>query len=171
MNDENEILDLVNSADEVIGTLKRSDYSRLESEKLGYIRSVNAFIRNSEGKLWIPRRTANKQIAPNGLDYSMAEHVQVGETYLEACIRGFEEELNMTITSKDLEFVATSRPHSGINYFDTLFIYKSDIVPTYNPEDFTEFKWMSIDELMLALDQGETAKSSMKYWLRFLKQF
>lgn len=120
MNDEDEILDLCNAADEVIGTIKRGDYGRLATEKLGYIRSVNAFIINSEGKLWIPRRTADKRIAPNGLDYSMAEHVKSGETYLHGCIRGFQEELNMTITSRDLEFAATSRPHSGIYYFDAL---------------------------------------------------
>lgn len=171
MNDEDEILDLVNNADDVIGTLKRSDYSRLESEGLGYIRSVNAFIRNSEGKLWIPRRTANKRVAPNGLDYSMGEHVQTGETYLQACIRGFKEELNLTITSEDLEFIATLRPNSGLYYFDTLFIYKSDNIPDYNPADFTEFKWMSIEELMAVLNDGEPAKVNMKYWLKFLTLF
>jgi isopentenyldiphosphate isomerase len=100
----------------------------------------------------------------------MAEHVKAGETYLQACIRGFKEELNMTITSENLEFIATSRPHSGIYYFDTLYIYKSDKLPKYNRDDFTEYKWLSINELMMVLDSGEPAKSSMKYWLKFLTQ-
>jgi isopentenyldiphosphate isomerase len=171
MSDADEVLDLVNTADEAIGTIKRGDYGKLASEKLGYIRSVNAFIQNSEGKFWIPRRTASKRIAPNGLDYSMAEHVQSGETYLQACIRGFKEELNMAITSQDLEFIATSRPHSGIYYFDTLYIYKSENVPAYNSDDFTKYYWLSPDDLADMLNKGEPAKSSMKYWLKFLRLF
>lgn len=170
MNDEDELLDLVNSADDVISSVKRSDYAKLSADGLGYIRSVNAFIQNSDGKLWIPRRAITKRIAPGGLDYSMSEHVQASESYLEACIRGFGEELNLTITSDDLDFVATARPHSGLYYFDTLFIHKSDKVPSFNPTDFTEYAWLSLSELSAKLDGGEPAKSSMKYWLKFLTQ-
>lgn len=54
-----EILDLVNENDEVIGSKSRSD---IYAEGLKNFRVVNAFVINSKGKLWIPRRAANKRL-------------------------------------------------------------------------------------------------------------
>lgn len=99
------------------------------------------------------------------------EHVQAGESYLKACIRGFNEGLNLTITSGDLKFVATSRPHSGLYYFDTLVIYTSDKMPSFNPTDFTDYAWLSLSELRATLDGSAPAKSNMKYWVKFLTKF
>lgn len=55
---EDEILDLVDDKDEVIGKISRSQYDRLVTEKLDYIRAIYMFIRNSKGQLWVPKRTA-----------------------------------------------------------------------------------------------------------------
>lgn len=79
---EDELLDLVNAHDEVIGTINRKEYDQMLQSNSGYIRASELFIINSKGRLWIPVRTAEKKIAPNGYDYSAAGHVGAGDTYL-----------------------------------------------------------------------------------------
>jgi len=53
-----ELLDLVDRNDKVIGREKRSI---VYAKRLSNFRVINAFIRNSQGELWIPRRTAVKK--------------------------------------------------------------------------------------------------------------
>ncbi len=159
MNDE--LLDLVDRNDKVIGTILRSDYDKLVSEKLGYIRAVEMLIQNDEGKLWIPKRTAHKKIAPNGLDYSMGGHVSSGETYIESGLREIKEELNLTLTAKDLHFVHKFAP-TALPYFRTLFIYKSNVAPNYNPEDYTTAFWLTPREILEKINSGVAAKDSMR---------
>ena len=72
--EQDEYLDLVDENDVVIGRKLRSE---VHAEKLKNYRAVNLFIVNSKGELWIPRRTAHKQLYPLGLDFSCAGTSQV----------------------------------------------------------------------------------------------
>jgi len=73
-----EYLDLVDLQDSVIGRKLRSE---VYAEHLSNFRVVNAFVLNSKGELWIPRRTADKRIFPLCLDMSVGGHVESGESY------------------------------------------------------------------------------------------
>lgn len=163
MNDisNDELLDLVNKNDEVIGTILRSNYGDLLEKKLGYIRAVEMFIQNDEGKLWVPIRTAHKKIAPNGLDYSMGGHVGSGESYTESALREIEEELNLKIDPSKLEFVRKFEP-GEIPYFRCFYIYRSNESPEYNPHDFVGAEWLYPDEILQKLDRGVPAKTSLR---------
>ncbi|MEO6513718.1 MAG: NUDIX domain-containing protein [Candidatus Saccharimonadales bacterium] len=161
MSEVEEILDLVNENDEVIGTIPRSEYHRIEAEKLGYIRGVELFIRNDKGQLWVPRRTLGKRIAPGGLDYSMGGHIESGESYEAAALREIKEELNLDLNEDDLEFIKKFGPGT-IPYFRKLYLYKSNIVPDYNPDDYTEYYWLTPAELLARLDAGDIAKQSLR---------
>jgi len=159
---EEEILDLVNDKDEIIGKIKRSEADRLRPEELlGFIRATDMFMRNSEGKLWIPRRTPHKTIAPNGLDYSCGGHVSSGEDYDTTMTREIQEELNFTPDPNKLHYVTKMSP--GVSpYFRAIYVYDSDETPNYNPEDFVSGEWLTPDELLNKLDEGVPAKSSIK---------
>ena len=161
MDSKDEKLDLVNFKDEVIGTIQRSETPSLYNTKKGFVRSSHAFLQNSYGQLWIPRRTSDKTIAPNGLDFSAAEHVGSGETYLKAIIRGFKEELNITLKSTQLEKLGKIGPQPNAPYFFMTYLYRSDIIPRYNKSDFTEFTWLNPKKLVRILEGGETAKSAL----------
>ena len=158
---DDELLDLVDENDEVIGTILRSDYSLLLEKKHGYIRAVEMFIENNEGKFWIPTRTADKKIAPNGLDFSMGGHVESGEGYTESALREIEEELNLKIDSSKLEFIKKFEP-KGIPYFRCLYIYRSNESPEYNPDDFTGAEWLSPEEIIQKINSGVPAKTSLR---------
>ncbi len=89
MNTE-EYLDLVDENDVVIGREKRSV---VHKKRLNNFRVINVFIVNDEGKLWIPRRTAEKVNNPLALDMSVGGHVESGSTYEETFARETKEEL------------------------------------------------------------------------------
>jgi isopentenyl-diphosphate delta-isomerase len=55
-----EYLDLVDENDNVIGNKKRSE---VYAENLSNYRVINAFVINSNGEIWIPRRNKNKKIS------------------------------------------------------------------------------------------------------------
>lgn len=165
-----EILDLVNEKDEVIGTIDRNDYDRMVEEKLGYIRSVELLIRNSAGKYWIPTRTADKKIAPNGLDYSMGGHVDAGEEYIEAALREIREELNLDLEPKDLIFVTKFEP-ALIHYFRVVYLYETDETPQYNPSDFVKAEWLSLEEIAQRLDSGVPSKRNLLMTIQEVDKF
>ena len=77
-NHTEEILDLVDDNDNVIGSKPRSE---IYTEGLHNFRVVNAFVINSKGKIWVPRRAADKRLFPLSLDMSMGGHVETGESY------------------------------------------------------------------------------------------
>ncbi|MBG1268388.1 NUDIX domain-containing protein [Nostoc sp. WHI] len=94
MIQDDEILDIVDESDCVVGQKKRSEIYR---QGLCNFRVVNAFVVNSLGQLWIPRRSAHKTIFPLCLDVSMGGHVETGETYEDALQRELKEELNLEL--------------------------------------------------------------------------
>lgn len=162
MTEQQELLDLVNDKDEIVGTIWRDEYNRLESEDLGYIRAVDLFIQNRRGDIWIPKRTAHKKIAPNGLDYSAGGHVSSGETYDEAITKEIAEELNLTLRIEDLELLGKLGPAvDGLRYFRHIYRYRTEETPDYNNDDFVSAEWMSVDALVAALKSGTSAKQSI----------
>jgi len=159
MNEDDEILDVVDRGDKVIGSIRRGDSRSLYGPDKGkYIRYACCLLQNSEGEFWIPTRTADKKIAPSGLDFSAAEHVQSGETYLEAIIRGLQEELNLSIGEADAIFVGIVPPNETRRSFSSIYIVKQDIAPDYNKNDFVSYQWLSAEELLEILATGVEAK-------------
>ena len=55
-----EILDLVDRDNRVIGQVRRS-----ETDDICNVRVINVFLRDSQRRLWIPRRTAQKRAFPH----------------------------------------------------------------------------------------------------------
>lgn len=167
--DTQEILDLVDDRDHVIGTIPRNEFYRLEDNPPGFVRASELFILNQRGQLWIPTRTAHKTIAPNGLDYSMGGHVSSGEDYLTSALRETEEELNLRLQPMDLQFIHKFRPQPGLPYFRNLYIYRSNQAPEYNPDDFVSAAWMSPAELIAAIKNGTPAKTSLLASVEYLQ--
>lgn len=170
MTNNDELLDLVDKNDQIVGTIWRSETTNLAENGRGYIRAVEMFIVNDIGELWIPKRTADKRIAPNGLDFSAAGHVSSGETYIEAMLKEIREELNLVLAPTDLEFVANIGPDEN-SYFRRMFAYRTNQVPVYNPKDFTSAEWVKPIDLLAKLDSGVPAKSTLRGAVALLEQW
>lgn len=172
LSDEDEVLDLVNANDEVVGQITHAEAYDQSNLNGNYLRASNGFIVNSRGELWIPTRGSHKRIAPNGLDYSAGEHVQSGESYIAAMVRGFEEELRMKVEPSRLIPIGVTAPRPDMPpYFASNYIYRSDETPDYNTDDFVSYEWLKPDELAARLKSGVAAKDSLLDSLEVLSTY
>lgn len=161
-----ELLDLVNEQDQVIGQEWRSI---VHKNKLNNFRSVNAFIKNSDGKLWIPLRTAHKRLFPSCLDFSMGGHVSAGEAYEEAFRRETEEELNIDINKVPFAQVGNFTPtRDAVSCFMHVYEIFMDTSPNYNLQDYVSFEWLSPRELLEKIENGTPAKGDLSKIVRKL---
>lgn len=154
-----ELLDVVNEQDEVIGQMMRSEVYR---RGLKNFRAVNAFLQNEEGQLWIPRRTKYKRLFPLGLDASMGGHVAAGETYEQALWRELEEELSIQPHSMPYTELGFLTPHEhGVSAFAKIYLFRMNDAPSYNPDDYIEFYWLTPQELIDRVAAGDVSKSDL----------
>lgn len=154
-----ELLDLVNEHDEVIGCMERSEVYR---QKLTNFRAVNAFIKNDKGELWIPRRTKHKSIFPLCLDASMGGCVSSGETYAQAFAREMMEELRIDVSKTPYQDLGMVRPHEhGTSAFSHIYLLHSNEAPDYNPEDYVEFFWLTPQQLLDWIAAGQGCKGDL----------
>lgn len=158
--DDDELLDLVDSRDRVIGTILRSRKHDLEPQQ--FLRAAELFIQNRHGQLWVPRRQKHKTIAPGGLDFSASGHVAAGESYLKALEREVKEELNLEINHEQLKLIHKFPPTGAERlFFRSVYLYTTDETPSYNPQDFSSYEWLRPEELLKLLRNGEPAKRSL----------
>lgn len=159
-----EMLDLVDENDNIIGSMERNDvYAR----GLNNFRVINAFIKNSEGKLFIPRRQKHKRLFPLSLDVSVGGHVTSGETYDEAFAKETSEELNIDVHTIPFKVLGMLNPHNdGMSSFMTVYEIESDVTPSYNPDDFVEHYWLTPEEVLRRIENGDMAKGDLPSLIR-----
>lgn len=164
---QDELLDIVDSNDIVIGTELRSVI--YQQQNLRNVRAVNAFIVNDKGELWIPRRAATKKLFPLCLDSSVGGHVQSGETYDDAFARELFEETSLSLKDVNCQVKAylTSSEHN-VSCFMMVYEIRTNRVPDYNTDDFCEYFWIQPKDLIQLLEAGEPAKSDLIKVVRIL---
>lgn len=159
-----ELLDLVDENDNVVDTKLRAD---IYAAGLKNFRVINAFLKNNEGKLWIPRRTAHKAIYPLALDFSVGGHVSSGETYEEAFVKEVNEELNIDVSNIPYKLLGYFKPTEGLTtQFMHVYEMQSDEAPNYNPDDFIEAFWLTPQELVDRIEGGDSAKTDLPVMAR-----
>lgn len=161
---EEEILDLVNENDEIIGQMPRSE---VLAKKLKNKRVINAFIMNDEGKIWIPRRSPTKSQHANALDASVGGHVSTGEDYDTTLVRETMEEVRLDVTQLPHRLLGKLTPHEhGTSAFMQVYEIRANEVPNYNPEDFSEYYWLTPHEIFERMANGDVGKPSLSVMLR-----
>ncbi|MFF0064435.1 NUDIX hydrolase [Streptomyces sp. NPDC005279] len=91
MTPADEILDIVDENDEVIGQAPRGEaYARRMRHRCAFI-----LVRDAEGRIFVHRRTATKLVFPSLYDMFVGGVVGAGESYDEAALREAEEELGV----------------------------------------------------------------------------
>jgi 16S rRNA (adenine1518-N6/adenine1519-N6)-dimethyltransferase len=136
-----EIFDVVNDRDEVIGQAPRSV---VHAENLLH-RAVHVFVFDSAGKLLLQRRSAQKDQYPRCYTSSASGHLGAGETYAAAAPRELEEELGL---NSPLEWLAKFPASQETAWEQTvLFRTTPDTVPRCDPEEIESAAFHSLDEI------------------------
>lgn len=158
---EEEILDIVNEQDQVIGVMTRSQ--AYAENKLSSTRAVWLLIKNQQGAFWIPQRSASKASCPSALDGSAVGHVTSGETYEQAMIREAQEELNLSVADLPYRYVGKLTPTTGSVAFITVFELQvsDDFILDYNTEDFSGFFWLTPQEIIKKYEAGCNVRKTL----------
>lgn len=161
---DGELIDIVDNDDNVIDTKERSD---VYNEGLSNYRVVNAFIVNSKGQIWTPRRAGAKRLFPSSLDTSMGGHVKAGESYESALRRELKEELRLDIEQVPCHLLGYLTPSKdGVSAFMKVYEIRLDRSPHYSSRDFQESFWLRPKEILDRIRNHDVAKGDLPKLIR-----
>ena len=91
-----EIFDIVNERDEVVGQNTRRE---VHARGLWH-RAVHVLVFNARGEVFLQKRSLKKDIAGGKWDSSASGHVDTGEAYDECAVREVREEIGLDIQAR-----------------------------------------------------------------------
>ena len=153
-----EYFDVINEEDIVIGRESRSTVHRLGL----WHRGAHVLLFTDDGKLLVQQRSKNKSQSPLTFDCSVSEHVQAGEAYHAAALRGLSEELG--VDGIEIHPLARFKMNYGPNDNEISMIYKGIVDSKqirFDPEEIERVEIYSIEELQILLEQSPDRFS---YW-------
>ena len=160
-----ELFDVVDAEDRVIGTERRSIVHR---DQLMH-RAIHVFVFNSAGQLYLQKRSLNKDSSPGKWVSSCSGHVDSGEDYDTAALRELGEELAL-YNPKDLKRVFKTSPCKQTSQeFVWLYDCKAEGPFTLDPEECSDGKWIELRELneWMRESPDDFAKSFIYLWEKY----
>ena len=162
-----EYLDVVDEKNQVTGKENRE---KIHSRGLWH-RGAHVLVFNSKGRLILQLRSATKDEFPNHYDLSISEHLEGGETYKRAAIRGLKEELK--ITGVRLKRLLKFKMNYGLNdnMISELYECHYDGPVQVDRREIQSLETFSLNEIkeMLAEDEDRFApwtKEILKWYLK-----
>ena len=134
-----EIFDVVNERDEVIGRRPRSEVHRLGLMH----RAVHVLVFNSAGKIFLQKRSMSKDRQPGLWDSSSSGHLDSGEDYDTCAIRELREEIGLRLSSPPTRlFKLAAGPETDQEH---LWVYRCDAEGPFelNKDEIERGDWFS----------------------------
>ena len=140
-----ELLDLVNEKDEVIGTVWKSEAHG--NPKLIH-REVALVVSNEDGDILFQKKSLNKEYRPGGWTVSVAGHPFADEPIINAIKREAKEELGIQASSVKLLNKKLISKNSESRF---IYVFKTTLTRDYrfkvNELEVLKVKWISQDKL------------------------
>lgn len=157
-----EIFDVVNDLDEVIGQRTRSEVHRLGLQH----RAVHVLVFNSRGQVFLQQRSLKKEGEPGLWDSSASGHLSCGEDYDTCVVREAGEEIGLRLAScpeKLFKLAACPETHQ-----EHVWVYRccSEGPFTLHPEEIERGDWFVPEEVTRGIAQRpqEFASSLRLIW-------
>jgi len=161
-----ELFDVVDLDDRVIGRAFRRE---VHARKLLH-RAIHVLIYNSNGHLFLQRRSPGKDTFPGCWDSSCSGHVDAGEDYPGAARRELGEELGWHDTRLPLRPLLKlhASPETGYEFIQIFLLGPLSGPFDLNPEEITEGRWIVPAELDILIDEypDHVAGALRLLWLR-----
>lgn len=155
---------LVDSEDQEIGFMEK-----IEVHQKGLLhRAFSIFVFNSKDELLLQKRALGKYHSENLWTNTCCSHPEPGETITEAASRRLREEMNYTCqlwNSFSFIYKTNLENHLIEHEFDHVVIGKCDENPTLNLSEASEFKWMSLSDI---LSEIETFPEKYTSWFKII---
>ena len=162
-----EIFDVVNERDEVIGQKPRSEIHRL---KLNH-RAVHVLVFNAGGKLFLQKRSMKKDCFPGAWDSSASGHLDSGESYDACAVRELREEIGLESAGPpERLFKVAACPETGQEF---VWVYRCAAEGPFalHPEEIERGGWFTRAALgrWLAERPGDFASGFVLIWKEMLQ--
>ncbi len=134
-----EILDVVNEHDEVIGQQTRADIHQQNRKH----RAVHVLVFNHRGELFLQKRSLKKDIHPGVWDSSASGHLNVGEDYDTGAKRELREELGwQAVAPVERLFKIAACPETGQEF---VWVYRCEAEGPFclNPDEIERGDWFA----------------------------
>jgi len=141
-----EMVILVNQADEPIGTMPKME----AHEKAVLHRAFSVFVMNDNGEIMLQQRAAHKYHSPSLWTNTCCSHQRVGETNIQAGTRRLKEEMGFETEIKELfSFIYKAAFDNGLteHELDHVMLGHYNGAPVINPEEVADWKWMLPGEI------------------------
>ena len=161
-----EIFDVVNERDEVIGQAPRKE---VHARGLWH-RAIHVLVFNSRGEIFLQKRSLKKDIAAGKWDSSSSGHLDTGEDYDACAVRELREELGLKLAQPPQRlFKIEACKETG---WEFCWIYRgaSDGPFILHPEEIETGDWFTPEAVSkwVAEKPGDFASAFVLIWKLYL---
>lgn len=151
---------LVNEQDQVIGEMEK-----LEAHQKGLLhRAFSVFVFNDNKELLLQKRALGKYHSEGLWTNTCCSHPEPNESILDAGKRRLKEEMNYQCELKEgFSFIYKVDFENGLaeHELDHVIVGYSNENPVLNPEEASDFKWLSIEEIEKQIEKN---KDEFTFW-------
>ena len=160
MNDE--IFDVVNHRDEVIGQAPRREVHRTGLKH----RAVHVLIFNARGEVFLQKRSMTKDTFPGAWDSSASGHLDTKEDYDACALREVCEELGVTLTTVPRRHLRIEACRETGQEFVWVYECRHEGPFALHPGEIERGGWFSPDAVTqwMAEKPGEFASALLLIW-------
>jgi isopentenyldiphosphate isomerase len=161
-----EIFDIVNERDEVIGQMPRPRVHR-EGHKH---RAIHALVFNARGELFLQKRSMTKDTFPGAWDSSASGHVDSGEDYDACAVRELREELGLSVGTPPARLFKIDACTETGQEFVWVYRLASEGPFVLHPEEIERGEWFTPARLSewTASQPGDFASGFVLIWRKLI---
>lgn len=163
-----EIFDVVNAQDEVVGQA-----TRVEVHAQGLIhRAVHVLVFNARGAVFLQKRSMTKDKSPGLWDSSASGHVDSGEDYDRCAARELQEELGLVVNPAPVKLfkmnacAETDQEH--------VWVYRCDSDGPFelNRDEIERGEWCALDDVTerIGSESGRYSGAFRALWKQFISR-
>ncbi|RPE45138.1 isopentenyldiphosphate isomerase [Streptomyces sp. Ag109_O5-1] len=163
MSAADEILDIVDENDQVIGQSPRGEaYARGLRHRCVFIQA-----RDAAGRLFVHRRTATKLVFPSLYDMFVGGVVGTGESYDDAALREAEEELGVSgLPRPTFLFKFLYENGAGQSWWSAVYEVRCELPVQPQVEEVAWHDFLTEEELAGRLGEWEWVPDGLAAWER-----
>jgi 8-oxo-dGTP pyrophosphatase MutT (NUDIX family) len=162
MTPAEEILDIVDENDEVIGQAPRGEaYARGMRHRCVFIQA-----RDAQGRIFVHRRTATKLVFPSQYDMFVGGVVGAGESYDAAALREAEEELGVSGLSRPVPLFKFLYESGEQTWWSAVYEVRCELPVNPQAEEVAWHAFLPEEELEQRLGEWEWVPDGLEAYER-----